>query len=111
MVDYAKGKIYKIVNTVDDHIYVGSTCTTLVKRMSQHRIKIEQQRLGRSWKPSKMIRHLRSVGVENARIILIEEFPCENKSHLLRREQYWIDTLKPHLNTATAHRPESVDSV
>jgi len=29
MPDYSKGKIYKILNNIDDDIYVGSTTETL----------------------------------------------------------------------------------
>ena len=35
--NYAKGKIYKIANDIDDEIYVGSTCQSLSKRMGIHR--------------------------------------------------------------------------
>ena len=34
---YANGKIYKIVNDVNDEIYVGSTVKQLSNRMAQHR--------------------------------------------------------------------------
>ena len=37
MPGYSKGKIYKILNTIDDEIYVGSTCETLSQRMARHR--------------------------------------------------------------------------
>ena len=35
--DYKNGKIYQILNNVNDDIYVGSTCQALSKRMYQHR--------------------------------------------------------------------------
>ena len=37
MPDYSKGKIYKILNTIDDDIYVGATCETLGQIMAKHR--------------------------------------------------------------------------
>ena len=37
MVDYKKGKIYQIKNTIDDDIYVGSTTNTLEGRMKGHK--------------------------------------------------------------------------
>ena len=37
MPDYSKGKIYKMLNTIDDEIYVGSTIETLRQRMATHR--------------------------------------------------------------------------
>ena len=36
---YDNGKIYKLVNNVDDKIYVGSTCNLLRVRKNQHKIK------------------------------------------------------------------------
>jgi len=37
--DYKNSKIYKIVNDENDNFYIGSTCSTLVKRMYAHRMK------------------------------------------------------------------------
>ena len=37
MPNYQNGKIYIILNTIDDEIYVGSTVGTLSNRMSHHR--------------------------------------------------------------------------
>ena len=37
MPDYSKGKIYKILNNIDNEIYVGSTIKTLSQRMACHR--------------------------------------------------------------------------
>ena len=36
--DFKNGKIYCIRNTIDDDIYVGSTCQPLSKRMAKHRV-------------------------------------------------------------------------
>ena len=37
MCDYENGKIYKIVNDVDDDIYIGSTTQPLCKRFGDHK--------------------------------------------------------------------------
>ena len=37
MPDYKNGKIYKIVNDIDDYIYIGSTSLALNMRMIYHR--------------------------------------------------------------------------
>lgn len=34
---YKNGKIYRLVNSVDDEFYVGSTCLPLAKRKSTHK--------------------------------------------------------------------------
>ena len=37
MPNYQEGKIYKIYNTVNDEIYIGSTTRKLCERMADHR--------------------------------------------------------------------------
>jgi hypothetical protein len=34
---YHNGKIYKLVNDVDDKVYIGSTCQPLYKRLYEHK--------------------------------------------------------------------------
>jgi len=94
MVNYANGKIYKLVNNVDDEIYVGSTCNPLYKRKYGHK--------SESTKHPHLLKsqHFSRLGWENVEIILIENHPCESKQDLLKRERYWIDELKPSLNKA-----------
>ena len=36
-IDYQESKIYKIYNTINDDIYVGSTTQKLCERMGDHR--------------------------------------------------------------------------
>ena len=92
MPDYSRGKIYKLVNNVDDKIYVGATCGTLRLRKSCHKCHSKKN-------PDRPVyKHLNEVGWENVNIILIEEIKCENKMELSRRERHWIDELKPVLN-------------
>jgi hypothetical protein len=96
---YANGKIYKLVNNVDDKIYVGSTCGSLKLRKSGHKAKslLCNDRL--------VYKHIADIGGwDNVQIVLIEECPCENKMELLRRERHWIDDLKPELNKALPTR-------
>ena len=92
MVNYSNSKIYKLVNNVDDEIYIGSTVNPLFKRKYEHKreIKMHPQLL--------KSQHFLKVGWENVQIILIEEFPCDNREQLLKRERFWIDELRPSLN-------------
>jgi hypothetical protein len=94
---YTNGKIYRLVNSVDDEIYVGSTCSTLAKRFYGHKKDAERELL-----PA--YKHLNKVGWNNVSIVLIEEYSCENKNQLERRERYWIETLKATLNKAIPTR-------
>jgi len=90
---YQNGKIYKLVNDVDDEIYVGSTCTILAKRLGQHK------RDSRKRPSTPVYKHLNEIGWDNVSIILIEKFPCKDREELFQRERYWFDALKPTLNT------------
>ena len=41
---YQDGKIYQILNSETDDVYVGSTCQKLSKRMTNHRTKLKSGR-------------------------------------------------------------------
>lgn len=105
---YANGKIYKLVNSVDDEFYVGSTCTSLAKRKNGHKTTAKK-------KPQPVHQHLNVIGWENVDIVLIEEYPCNNKMELERRERHFIEMLKPSLNkmiptrTQKEYRAENPD--
>ena len=43
MPDYSTGKIYKILNNIDDNVYVGSTVDTLGRRMAKHRSNMKRK--------------------------------------------------------------------
>jgi len=92
MVNYANGKIYKLVNNVDDKIYVGSTCGSLRLRKSRHKAK------SNACPDRPVYKHLNRVGWDNIEIILVETYECKNKAELHARERHWIDELKPELN-------------
>lgn len=82
MVNYAKGKIYKIVSDQTDKIYIGSTCQTLCKRFSCHRGNYKDYLNGKqSYCASYEI-----IKYDDAKIYLIEDYPCERREQLLRRE-------------------------
>ena len=83
MPDYSKAKVYKILNDVDDDVYIGSTCQPLSVRMAGHRCYS-----GKS--PLKLYQKMRDIGVHHFYIELIEETPCENKEQLRAREGEYI---------------------
>ena len=97
---YQNGKVYKLVNCVDDKIYIGSTCARLSKRFYEHKQTAKKR-------PAYVHKYLNSIGWENVRIILIENVIAATKDQLLIREQHYIDELKPELNkqAAYAHCP------
>tara|TARA_R110002096_G_scaffold214431_1_gene402118 strand:- start:225 stop:839 length:615 start_codon:yes stop_codon:yes gene_type:complete len=80
--NYHNGKIYKIISNLTDMIYVGSCINTLTKRLNRHKSKDNSC-------SSKMIIELGEYS-----IVLVEQYKCENKMELVKREQYWIDYFK-----------------
>ena len=83
--NYKNGIIYKIVNNIDDKIYIGSTTTKLCYRMAVHRCNM------RNNYNATLYQHMRKIGIHNFTIVLIEDYPCQNKMQLLRRERYHFE--------------------
>ncbi len=79
MPDYQKGKIYTIRCKLDTTlIYVGSTCETLCSRFSKHKFECKR---------SPTICFYSHVSDWNDWYIeLYEDFPCERREQLLKRE-------------------------
>lgn len=79
MLNYKLGKIYKIVSPSHPEIppYFGSTVQRLSVRMGEHRKNFKQGK-GNSSKALMCF--------PDAIILLVEEFPCENKEQLHARE-------------------------
>jgi hypothetical protein len=95
MPDYTKGKIYKIIaNTDEEHIpYIGSTIKKyLSQRFSIHRANYLNYKTGKTNFTSSYTL-FDKYGVENCKIILIENYSCATKDELHARERYWFDTI------------------
>ena len=100
MPNFANAKIYKLINSIDDKIYVGSTCKPLNKRFINHRTDAKTH-------PDRRIyNHFNNIGWLNVSIVLIESYQCNNKFELLQRERYYIDLLKPALNMVIPTRTD-----
>tara|TARA_Y100000310_G_scaffold225583_1_gene227587 strand:+ start:225 stop:788 length:564 start_codon:yes stop_codon:yes gene_type:complete len=87
MTKYNLSKVYKIVSSEGDQIYIGSTCQKLSSRMSRHRTDFRANRGTASGKLFEMY------GIETCKIILIEAYKCDNSDELRKREQFHIDTI------------------
>ena len=89
MPDYSLGKIYHIVCNTTGLIYYGSTCEpTLARRLVKHRCDFK-----RFFDGKKNVGTLTSYEVmenDNYVILLVEDFPCNNKQELERREYHYI---------------------
>jgi hypothetical protein len=84
--DYQNGKIYQILNFIDDNVYVGSTCQSLSKRFAVHK----QNMNAVQKKDRQLYAKMREYGAEEFYIELIEEFPCDNIEQLRKREGHFI---------------------
>ena len=96
MPDYSNSKVYKLINSVDSKIYIGSTTQSLCKRLAKHKSDAKKN-------PQFVHKHFNTIGWDTVRIILIETVECSNKEQLMMREQYYIDLLKPSLNRRSAY--------
>lgn len=82
---YQNAKIYKITNTENDILYIGSTIQKLKRRFAHHKHK---QKIGVNYP---MYEAMRGLGFDKFNIELIENFDCNDKKELLNREQEIID--------------------
>ena len=84
MVNYQNGKIYKIINEDHKIIYIGSTAEyRLSTRYAKHKLK-----------------------APNHKIILIENYACNNREELRKREQEVIEEHTNLLNEIRAYNSE-----
>ena len=75
---YKNGKIYAIRSFQTDNIYIGSTIQPLRKRLHDHRFCYERK--------CTTISSFEILKFDDNYIELLEEYPCENKMQLFRRE-------------------------
>lgn len=92
------GRIYKIVHSQSDAIYIGSTFNTLTQRFSSHKS------FTGNCKISELIKQY---GPEQFKIMLIKEYQVVDKKHLLAYESLWISKLRC-INVITPFRVEKM---
>jgi hypothetical protein len=81
---YQNSKIYRIINDENDEVYVGSTYNMLCRRMEKHR----SHRFQYAHRP--LYKLMNEIGIAKFHIELIEEYPCDNKEQLRKREGHFI---------------------
>ena len=81
--DYMNGKIYQLLNKVNDEVYVGSTLQPLSKRFYSHKTKSDHLN-------NKLSELIRTIGKDKFYIELIESYPCNSKEELMAREGHYI---------------------
>ena len=90
---YKNGQIYKIVSADFSKCYVGSTCETLSKRMARHRYMFNQHKSRGKESHRSANRLFEECGVENCKMVWIEDYPCNSKKELEAREGYYQQQL------------------
>jgi hypothetical protein len=93
MPDYSKSKIYEIICNLTKERYIGSTIQALSMRLCGHRT-------DRNMCKSKQI-----IERGDYYINLLEDYSCENKEQLLKKEREWFDNLE----CINAYRPIRID--
>lgn len=97
--DYSRGVIYKIVNSVDDMEYFGSTAQKYYKqRWAKHTYD------ARHGNTAPVFQHMRKVGIDNCRMVLLEKYPCKDEKELTIREEWWRAQAKKVLNQNRCYR-------
>ena len=103
MPDYSQGKIYTIRCRDDPTLfYVGSTTQRLSQRWTDHKSKCSNETL-KDYNRLIYVK-MREVGQDKFYIELYEDFPCERRDQLTKREGEIMRDLKPNLNTLIAGR-------
>ena len=86
--DTRTGRIYKIVCSKSNDVYVGSTFNALRTRMSQHKRDFEKGCMLGGY--PQFMEH----GWESLKMILIAEYQVIDRKHLLMYEQLWMNKHK-----------------
>ena len=85
MPDYQQGKIYRLVSNKTEDVYYGATTRALTHRKNHHKSHLDCS--------SKKLFENDAI----VTIVLIENFPCNNKNELKARELFYI-TNNPCIN-------------
>jgi SHS2 domain-containing protein len=101
--DYNNGKIYQVLNRINNEVYVGSTCQLLRKRMDFHRYYAETRE-------GKLYDEMRRLGKEHFYIELIVNHPCNDISELVKKEQFYTDVLGT-LNKNTSRQADDKEGI
>ena len=94
MTNYNNGKIYKIESSLGDKVYYGSTTKKyLSQRMTAHRTDYNRWLIGKTHLIM-VFKLFEEYGLENCKIVLIENYPCESKDELHAREAHYIKSFE-----------------
>jgi hypothetical protein len=90
-INYQLGKVYKIIDNTNEQCYVGSTCEPiLARRLAQH---VASYKCYAKGKKAQYISSYEVIKNGDYEMILIENFPCDNKDELHARERHWTNEI------------------
>ena len=91
MPNYALGKIYRITSPNHDQCYIGATAhPCLAQRWALHNYQARQGKMFCSSMPI--------IKAGEAKIELLERYPCESSQELRKRENWWITETENTIN-------------
>ena len=104
---YRNGIVYLLYNEEkEDDCYAGHTIWNKDRRLVRHKFDALEKSLRDDTvykRYSKIYKYMRQVGVDKMKIKILEETPCKNRSEILQKEQYWMDKIKPNLNSQRSY--------
>ena len=86
---YANSKIYRIESDQTDLVYYGSTTQSLAQRMSNHRSNYKRYQAGKY----NYVKSFDILKFDDAKIVWVEDYPCDSKEKLEARERHYIKTM------------------
>ncbi len=99
---YENAKIYKITSIHSDLIYIGSTNQKRLSSRKSGHISQYNRWINNN---SNYTSSFELIKLGDIDICLIEEFPCENKEQLHKRERYYIENTINCINIKKPSRP------
>ena len=83
--DYANTVIYMIRSPKTTWVYIGHTTVGVKKRLRGHQRDFANPNLKKRCSSGEVLKH------GDARVEVLEAYPCANKAAAEARERYWID--------------------
>jgi hypothetical protein len=93
MSDYKNSKIYKITDVNNEMVYIGSTTQPLIHRMRVHLSKYLHKDY-HTYGGSSVDKIFEKYGIDKCSIQLVLEYPCRNRTELLKKEGSIIMEMK-----------------
>jgi prophage antirepressor-like protein len=92
--------VYRIINDVDDEVYIGSTTQKIGQRFRDHK---KDSHRGSTMK---LHQKMRDIGIKHFKIEMLDMVDYDDIEELRKMEQQCITVYRPSLNTNRAHSSE-----